>query len=181
MGPRTFGRAERRLLKEKLKQAELYAAEFYCIRPREWDKSPYDILTTEDDSCPPMPRGILAEVRQTHSISPGKMSSLKDFYTIRLSDENIVRTLEAGDPHFDLGQELWIVQHLEMGVNDVGVFLPQSSLQPFLITQILLPGSIQCLLQAQQLLLYLFLSNANSIKSRHLGLDPVGCTKRDSG
>jgi hypothetical protein len=91
-------------LKESLEQAEGLAAGFYCIPPREWNKSPFDIVTMDDSSLRPLPEGILAEVRRSISMPPstGRAPSIPDYYTIRLSDENIKKAVEKAGARFDL-------------------------------------------------------------------------------
>jgi hypothetical protein len=101
-----FGYREFSALKESLRKAEGLAESFYCIRPREWNKSPFDVLTQGDcpDPLPPAPKSILAEVcRSVHlPHSSGARPEPLHFYSILLKDENILRAAEAGRDHFDL-------------------------------------------------------------------------------
>jgi hypothetical protein len=101
-----FGYRELSVLKESLRKAESFAESFYCIRPREWNKSPYDVLTQGDypGPLPPTPKSILAEVcRSIHvAARSGAVPEPRHFYSILLRDDNILRTAEAGGGRYDL-------------------------------------------------------------------------------
>ena len=110
-----------------MKKAETVTSEFYCIRPREWNRFPFDVLTSLDLPRSPERQGVLAEVRRSvqKPVSSRKSHSIREFYTILLRDANILKMVEERGRHFDL--ENLLVYVLTHEIIHVVRFLNQSA------------------------------------------------------